>query len=166
MYKILQNNKIIDIVRYPQFIRFLASGHIAITDKTSANGIVGSDSTTIYSFSQRAKYQTVTIEEITLEEFERLQGLLNSDKEICADDSALAKAKQNKIKHQTKKKQKNCCEKLSNILIINFIKIIFSKVKTRPLSFFIIIFALCEIKLTIADIFKHNMVNLRRILWQ
>lgn len=98
MYKIVQNNKIIDVVKYPQFINFLASGHIAMTDKTSANGILGSDNKTVYSFESRAGYSTVAIVEITSKEFERLQGLLNSDQEVCADEHVLASARQNKIK--------------------------------------------------------------------
>lgn len=97
MYKIIQNNKVIDVVKYPQFIKFLASGHIAITDKTSANGIASSDYKTAYSFQPRDGYQIVSIEKITFKEFERLQGLLNSDQEVCADESILDKTRQNKI---------------------------------------------------------------------
>jgi hypothetical protein len=97
MYKIIQNNKVIDVVKYPQFIKFLASGHVAITDKTSANGIIGSDNETAYSFQPHQKYQTVTIEKITPKEFERLQGLLNSNQEICANELVLAQARQSKI---------------------------------------------------------------------
>jgi hypothetical protein len=98
MYKIIQNNKVIDVVKYPQFINFLASGHIAMTDKTSANGIVGSDNKTVYSFQPRAGYTVVTITEITLKEFERLQGLLSSDQEVCADESVLTNVRQSKIR--------------------------------------------------------------------
>lgn len=97
MYKIIQNNKVIDVVRYPQFISFLASGHITMTDKTSAEGIVSSDNKTIYSFQPRLGYLEVTIAEINSKEFERLQGLLSSDMEICADESVLVKARQSKI---------------------------------------------------------------------
>lgn len=98
MYKIIQNNKVIDVVKIPRFVRFLASGYIALTDKTSAQGIVGSDNQTIYSFKARPGRSVVSIKEITLEEFNRLQDLLNSKQEICADESTLAKAKRNKIK--------------------------------------------------------------------
>lgn len=97
MIKILYNEKVIDVVRYPKFIRFLPYGHIAITDKTSAQGIIGSDDATIYSFVAN-NYKFVTIADITLDEFERLQSLLNSGQEISADESALSKAKLNKIK--------------------------------------------------------------------
>lgn len=98
MYKIIQNDKVIDVVQYPRFISFLPSGHIAITDKTSAKGIVGSDNNTLYSFQPRSGYTIVSIEEITIEELERLQGLLGSGQEISADESALATAKRDVIK--------------------------------------------------------------------
>lgn len=98
MYKIIQNNKVIDVIKFPQFINFLASGHIAMTDKTSANGILSSDNKTVYSFQPRSGYQTVSVEEITVNEFERLQSLLDSGKEVCADESVLDKARQSIIK--------------------------------------------------------------------
>lgn len=101
MYKIIHDNKIIDVVHVARFITFLASGHIAITDKLSAQGIVGSDGETIYSFApvSNKNYKTVSIEEISLEEFNRLKGLLNSNQVISADASALEKAKNKKIKY-------------------------------------------------------------------
>ena len=98
MYKIIQNNKVIDVVRIPRFVSFLASGHIAIVDKTSADGIIGSDDKIVYSFIPSTKYEKVTIEEISANEFESLKKLLNSGQEISADTSALEKAKQAKIK--------------------------------------------------------------------
>ena len=97
MYKIIQNNKIIDVVRYPRYVNFLKSGHIALTDKTSAAGIVGSDDETIYSFQQRVGYQTVSIEEITSKEFERLQSLLNSGQEVSANEEVLTNLRQSAI---------------------------------------------------------------------
>lgn len=98
MYKIICNNKVIDVVKHPKYTRFLSSGHIALTDKTSAHGIVGSDNKTIYSFVTDKQFPVVTIEEInTVEEFERLSCLLNSDQEVYADESALANAKRKKI---------------------------------------------------------------------
>lgn len=91
MYKIIKNNAIIDIVKTPYFVRFLPSGYIALTDKASAQGIVGSDGKTAYSFKpvDNHKIAVVRIEEITEEEFNRLQSLLNSDQELCADESVL-----------------------------------------------------------------------------
>lgn len=95
MIKIIQNEKVIDVVRVPRFIKFLPSGHVAITDKSSAQGIVGSDTTSIYSFTPVAHKTAgvVTIADITLEDFNRLKALLDDKQEISADESALAEAK-------------------------------------------------------------------------
>lgn len=100
MYKIIQDNKVIDVVKNPHFVTFLSTGHIAITDKASAKGIVGSDGSSVYSFEQvnRSDIEMATIESISLEEFNRLTSLLNSNQEIMADTSALEVAKQSAIR--------------------------------------------------------------------
>ena len=98
MYKIIQDNKVVDVVRVPRFVSFLTTGHIALTDKTSAQGILSSDDKTVYSFKPSNKYGLVNIEEISAEEFESLKKLLSSGQEVSADTSALEKAKQVKIK--------------------------------------------------------------------
>lgn len=97
MYKIIYDDKVIDVVEHARYVRFLRSGHIALTDKTTAQGIVGSDDETVYSFKDISGYKTVTIAEINNTELNRLKGLLSSGQEISADESALAKAKQAKI---------------------------------------------------------------------
>ena len=104
MYKIIQNNKVIDVVQTPSFISFLSSGYIAITDKTSAQGIVGSDNKTIYSFKPDAhpSASEATIEKITLEEFNRLYDLLNSDQEIIANEKIVITTRQKKIEQLSK----------------------------------------------------------------
>lgn len=100
MYKVILDNKIIDVIRHPKFVKFLANGHIAMTDKNSANGFVGSDGT-LYSFTPvQIKNRNVTpaaIAEINETEYSRLYDLLYSGKEICADETALAKAKRDKL---------------------------------------------------------------------
>lgn len=100
MYKIIHDGQTIDVVRNPNFLRFLSSGHIAITDKSSAQGIVGSDTTTIYSFVPLADSDilVVTIESINTKEFNRLNSLLNSKQKVSAFDRGLLKAKEDKIK--------------------------------------------------------------------
>jgi hypothetical protein len=100
MYKIIYDGQVIDVVRNPSFLRFLSSGHIAITDKSSAQGIVGSDTTTIYSFTpvSDTNILTVSIESITSKEFNRLQSLLNSEQKISVAQRELLKAKEAKIK--------------------------------------------------------------------
>jgi hypothetical protein len=99
MYKIIQNNKVVDVVQVPSFIRFLATGHIAMTDKVSAQGVVGSDEKTIYSFMPVAgkDFKIVTLEEITESEFNRLKTLLNSDNATSVNNVALKAARQEKI---------------------------------------------------------------------
>jgi hypothetical protein len=99
MYKIIQNNNIIDVVRFPRFIKFLQNGQIAITDKSTANGIVGSDGETLYSFTTvpENNLNIVSIEKITEEEFKELNSLLANNEIISADISALAKAKRDMI---------------------------------------------------------------------
>jgi hypothetical protein len=100
LYKIINNNKVVDVVQKPRFLRFLTTGHVALSDKSSANGIVGSDDSTLYSFKpvNRKGVKIVTIEKITLEEFNRLKSLLNSGQEPSADESFLANAKRDTIK--------------------------------------------------------------------
>ena len=92
MYSIIYQNRIIDVVQNPTFIKVLPSGYITFTDKASANGIIGSDEKTIYGFEQVSRKNTkiVTINEISKNEFNRLKGLLNSGKKITADLTALA----------------------------------------------------------------------------
>jgi hypothetical protein len=101
MYKIIYKSKVIDVVQNPIFLRFLPSGHIAITDKSSAHGIAGSDRKTAYSFGtvKRPNTPVVTIEEISLDEFNRLQSLLNSNQEVSSDKTTLVQAKNSTIKN-------------------------------------------------------------------
>lgn len=98
-YKIMQDGTVIDVVRNPSFVKFLASGHIAITDKSSAQGIVGSDLKTIYSFGAGSEFAktVVTISKIYINEFNRLQSLLNSVKKVSASEAALLAAQVEKI---------------------------------------------------------------------
>ena len=101
MYKILHKGTAIDVVENPNFIRFLSSGHVAMTDMSSAHGIVASDGKTIYSFDQSADdrfFLSVTIEKIDTNEFNRLQSLLNSVSKVEVAVQKLADAKAKKIK--------------------------------------------------------------------
>lgn len=97
MYKIISNNKVIDVVTVPKFVRFLPYDHIALTDKSAAHGIVGSDNKTIYSFITDTNHLVVTIEKIDTAELSRLKDLLSSGQEIHADETVLANAKRAKI---------------------------------------------------------------------
>jgi hypothetical protein len=99
MYKIIYEDKVIDIVQHPRFLRFLSFNRIAFTDKSSAQGILGSDRKTIYTFSARnyPEAKVVSIKKISEEEFNRLQSLLNSGYEISANLDSLDKVKHDKI---------------------------------------------------------------------
>jgi hypothetical protein len=96
MYKIILDENVIDVVKVPHFFRVLPTGHITFTDKTSAQGIVGSNNKTLYAFSPLANKELdiVTIEEIAIDEFNRLKSLLNSDSEQNIAVSELKKARQ------------------------------------------------------------------------
>ena len=95
MYKIIKNNKVIDVVRQADFIRFLPSGVIIRTGRDFAEGVTGSDNQTPYSFgiNNQASVTEVSLEAITLEEFNRLQSLLNSEVAVSANERILADAK-------------------------------------------------------------------------
>ena len=99
MYKIILNNKVVDVVKHPKFIKFLSNGYIALSDKSSANGIVGSDDKTLYSFCfiVGRTEPIVSIAEISENEFSRLANLLNSEAPVYAEESALTKAKHAKL---------------------------------------------------------------------
>ncbi len=100
MYKIIKDNKVIDAIKYADFIRFMPAGHRVRTSKELAQGVLGSNNRTIYSFVpiDDKTIPVVTIKEIDLKEFNRLQSLLNSGKEIPGDESALAQAKRDTLK--------------------------------------------------------------------
>ena len=97
MYKIIYKGEVVDVLRNPSFVSFLPTGHIAMTDKSSAQGIVGSDGLTVYSFtSVNPDIKVVSIVSITNEEFNWLNGQLNSTKNVD-DNIALSKARNSTI---------------------------------------------------------------------
>ena len=78
MYKIIENNQIIDVVEDIKFVKFLPKSKRAITvGEKEANGVLSSNNSTIYhiygtpnTFDEEKK--EITYQEIDLEEFERL----------------------------------------------------------------------------------------------
>jgi hypothetical protein len=99
MYKIIKNNTIIDVVYHPHFVKFLTPDNIVITDRPSAQGIIGSDGQKLYCFTENLNdnLDVVTIEKIDHDEFKKLRGFLNSNYEIPANEAALEKLKYKKI---------------------------------------------------------------------
>jgi hypothetical protein len=107
MYKIIHNNKVVDVVEYPRFFRLLSADNLIYTDKTSAHGIVGSDNKTLYSFKQMPYKNIIvaTIKKIGYEEFSMLRSMLNSNQVVSGDSSALDYAK-----HVIIQKLSNVCK--------------------------------------------------------
>lgn len=99
MYSIIYETKVIDVVQNPVFIKVLPSGHVAFTDRASANGILGSDKRTVYVFEliNYKNAKVVTIEKISEDEFNRLKRLLNSGQEITANKAVLEATAQETI---------------------------------------------------------------------
>lgn len=99
-YKIIKDKKVIDAIANPHFLRFLPSGHIAFTDVVSAQGITDNDCNTVYSLANgvRPEFPVVKIEKISEEEFSSLTKLLNSEQDVCADESELARVKRVRIR--------------------------------------------------------------------
>ena len=100
MVKLIKDEIIIDVLESPKFIRFLPTGHIAMTDKRSAQGVIGSDDKTIYSFAPVLGKQFSVVRMIdisTKEELSRLKSLLSSGSNVSADEAPVAKAKKEKI---------------------------------------------------------------------
>lgn len=100
MYKIIFNDYVIDVIKYPRFLRFLSHNRTIFTDMALADGILGSDQKTIYAFTPDKKpgVKVVKIEKIATEEaFIKLKESLAAGDSICADTSKVTIAKQAKI---------------------------------------------------------------------
>lgn len=95
MLKIIQNDKIIDVVNFPRYVKFLSTGHVAITNKGSAQGIVGSDTISVYRFAsaENNSAEAVSVAEIDQAEYDRLHALLEAKEVVSADETALAESK-------------------------------------------------------------------------
>jgi hypothetical protein len=114
VYKIIYNNKIIDVVESPQFIKILSTGHVVLTNKSCANGLKGSRGN-IYSFEPTSAkdVKVVSIKKITNEEFSRLQSLLNSEIDVIANTAYLATCRQTAIANLSKVCQQKIVEGFS-----------------------------------------------------
>ena len=95
MIKIIQDNNIVDVVKFPTYITILKTGHIATADKAVAMGVVGSDGTTIYKFSDKP---LTKVQEVSEKEFVELLAQLEKNQSISADSSALQIAKNKKLR--------------------------------------------------------------------
>lgn len=102
MYKVIFNDKIIDVLRYPIFLRFLPFDHVTTTGQTSAHGVAASDGDNLYGLTAdalkiRPSAKLVQLEQITEAEYNRLKQLLDEGATISADASGLSQAKEVKL---------------------------------------------------------------------
>lgn len=111
-YKVLDNKtkKIIDVLQNPKYIKFLPHGRIYNTNRQTAHGVLGRDGR-IYSFTNNVDPDiiTITLYEITEEEFTRLESLVNSGT-MEIDPVALEAAIVNKITELSN----TCNERITN----------------------------------------------------
>jgi hypothetical protein len=88
MYKILENNQIIDVMESMKFVKYLSRSKKIITvDEKQANGCISSNGDEIYhllgtpyNFAEARK--TVRYERIDAEEYERLTQQLKVNQEL------------------------------------------------------------------------------------
>lgn len=102
MYKVIYNNKVIDVLRYPTYVRFLNFNQVTTTGRTTAQGVAGSDGDTLFGLTpeavkKRPALKLVTLEEISEQEYDKLKALLDKGTVVSADESELTKAKALKI---------------------------------------------------------------------
>lgn len=105
MYKIISNNKVVDVLSSIHYFRILDSGHVAYTDRTSSIGFVGSDGVTLYSNNTDVlkKHPNIvdgSLIKISDEEFAELQLILSTLNQDSAD-SKLQEARNAKIQEMS-----------------------------------------------------------------
>ena len=88
MYKIIENNQIIDVIEFPVFIKYLPKHKKAIAiEKSQANGCVSSNGTEIYhllgtNYNFAEAHRTIRCEKIDQEEFDYLTKQLKQNQEL------------------------------------------------------------------------------------
>lgn len=103
MYKVIENNKVIDVIKNPRYVRFLdRSKRSIITDYGSAQGILSSNTKEIYHLSEKEKpegkkWKTVTLQKITDAEYNDLKLALSRGEKINIYSNALELSRKEKI---------------------------------------------------------------------
>lgn len=124
MFKIISSNKIIDVIKNPQYIRFIENGHICKSTESNAHGLLGSDNKKVYRFDLKAKTTRSDILDVQLipireTEFNKLVKLIEAGELITADKTQLDKAKRLKIEELSNICNKNIIAGFSIILSDN-----------------------------------------------
>lgn len=87
MYKVIQNNEIIDVLERLHYVwRNPRNGVMLTCDAKRGQGVISHDGSTIYNIGTLADYPTVTLEEIDAGEYKRLRDLLDGVEQI-SDES-------------------------------------------------------------------------------
>lgn len=83
MYKVIQNNEIIDVLDKLHYVwRNPRNGVLLSCDARHSQGVISYDGSTIYSIGDKlTEYPTVTLEEIDADEYKRLRDLLDGVEE-------------------------------------------------------------------------------------
>lgn len=103
MYKFIHNGKVIDVVKSIRYLRYMsASGHIAITDSSSANCVEGSDNITVYALQgvtplATLPYEYVEVKQINQDEYTQLVSLLSQGETVSGDSTELSIVRKKKI---------------------------------------------------------------------
>lgn len=99
-YKLIQNNKIIAVVKNPHFVKIYSNDRISITDRGTADGLLDIDTQQVYSFKEinNKSIPVASAEKIDTSEFNRLVSLLNSDKIVYNNDQEVSLLRQQIIK--------------------------------------------------------------------
>lgn len=120
MYKFIYEGKVIDIVENIRYLRYLKkSKHVVGSDSSSANCVQASNGIDIYGI-QGAKlpeylnYKKVIIRQIDVEEYKKLQQLLNNSITITADNVELQQAKSLKVQEL----EENCKKIITDGIIV------------------------------------------------
>ena len=101
-YKVIHNNMLVDLLTDVQWIRYLPrQKRVVMTDRQSANGVMGSDHNTLYHLEGRpytfdTEIKSVQIMQISEDEFDRL----STEFAIVQQDNASLRAEIGALKQQ------------------------------------------------------------------
>lgn len=102
MYKIIYDNKVIDVIKYPIYLRFLPYDNVVTTGQTTAHGVACSDGDTYFALNAEGlalhpKIKLVTMQEIEETEYTDLLAKLNQGQEVLNESKELLNAKASRI---------------------------------------------------------------------
>ncbi len=102
MYKVIYDNKVIDVIKYPIYLRFLPYDNVVTTGQATAHGVACSDGDTYFALSAEGlalhpKIKLVTMQEIEETEYADLLAKLNQGQEILNESQELLNAKSSRI---------------------------------------------------------------------